>query len=74
MPVHALAKTVVYRSDTGFGMLVLPADGVADLMEVRRLLGLREIRLATEFELAQLFPECDLGAMPPLATFLICCC
>src|SRR5215831_11306303 len=23
MPVHALAKTIVYRGDTGFGMLVL---------------------------------------------------
>ena len=69
MPVHALAKTVVYRGDTGFGMLVLPADCVADLQEVRRLLGLSEIRLATEFELAKLFPECDLGAMPPLANF-----
>src|SRR5215831_11099461 len=46
-----------------------PADCVADLQEVRRLLGLREIRLAMEFELAQMFPECELGAMPPLANF-----
>jgi hypothetical protein len=38
-------------------MLVLPADCVAELQEVRRLLGLREVRLVTEFELAQLFPE-----------------
>jgi Ala-tRNA(Pro) deacylase len=67
MPVHAMAKTVVYRGDIGFGMLVLPADCAADLREVQRLLGLREIRLATEAELAQLFPQCDLGAMPPLA-------
>jgi Ala-tRNA(Pro) deacylase len=48
-------------------MLVLPSDYVVDFAEVRRLLGLTAVRLATEAELAQLFPDCEVGAMPPLA-------
>ena len=41
------------------------ADYVINFDEVRRLLGLTEIRLATEAELMALFPECEVGAMPP---------
>jgi Ala-tRNA(Pro) deacylase len=48
MPARALVKTVVYSGDNGYGMLLLSADHVADFDEVRRLLGLTEIRLATE--------------------------
>jgi Ala-tRNA(Pro) deacylase len=62
---QGFAKIVVYRGDNGYGMLVLPADSVADLTEVCQLLGLTEIRLATESELAELFPDCEIGAMPP---------
>jgi Ala-tRNA(Pro) deacylase len=65
MPASAMMKTVVYSGDNGYGMLLLPADCAADFDEVRRLLGLTEIRLATEAELAALFPECEVGAMPP---------
>lgn len=65
MPSHSLAKVVVYAGDNGYGMLILPADYMADLREVCRLLGLAEVRLATESELAELFPDCEIGAMPP---------
>lgn len=65
MPPHSLAKTVVYSTDSGYGMLVLPADMVVDFDEVRRLLKLKTIRLASEEELARLFPDCAAGAMPP---------
>jgi len=65
MPARRLVKTVVYSGDNGYGMLLLPADYVINFDEVRRLLGLTEIRLATEAELMALFPECEVGAMPP---------
>jgi Ala-tRNA(Pro) deacylase len=65
MPAHDLAKVVVYSGDNGYGMLVLPADYVVDFGEVRRLLGLSEARLATESELIEVFPDCEVGAMPP---------
>ena len=65
MPAHDLAKTVVYFTGTGFGMAVVPADEFVDLAKVARLLGETGIRLANEAELAELFPDCELGAMPP---------
>lgn len=65
MPAHGLAKVVVYSGDNGHGLLVLPGDNTVDFAEVRRLLGLGEIRLATEAELIELFPDCEVGAMPP---------
>jgi Ala-tRNA(Pro) deacylase len=60
-----VAKTVVFLSEQGYGMAVLPADSVVDLEQLRLDLGLSRLRLATESELADLFPACELGAMPP---------
>jgi Ala-tRNA(Pro) deacylase len=65
MPAHEFAKVVVYSCETGFGMAVIPADRLVDLREIAYLLGVCEVRLATEDELAELFPDCELGAMPP---------
>lgn len=66
VPSHEVAKTVVIWGDNGYAMLVLPASMVVDFQELRAALGLTHVRLATETELGQLFPDCDLGAMPPL--------
>jgi Ala-tRNA(Pro) deacylase len=68
MPAHRLMKTVVYAGDNGYGMLVLPANYIVNFLEVRRLLGLTEIRLAPEPEQVALFPDCEVGAMPPFGT------
>ena len=65
MPAHNLAKTVVFLADEAYGMVVVPADYAVDFTELRRFLGSSEIRLATEAELFELFPECEVGAMPP---------
>jgi len=67
MPIHDVTKVVVYSGDNGYGIVMLPADCVVDFAEVRRLMGLKHVRLATEAELGELFPDCELGAMPPLA-------
>ena len=60
-----LAKTVVAKVDDGFVLAVLPAPLHVDLEALRRVTGSRSIRLATEQELQQLFPGCEVGAMPP---------
>jgi Ala-tRNA(Pro) deacylase len=65
VPAHEFAKTVVYFNDAGFGIAVVPADEFVDLMRVGRLIGSSFIRLANEAELKDLFPNCELGAMPP---------
>ena len=65
VPAHEVAKVVVYLGDQGYGMAVLCADCMVDVLELRAALGLQRLRLATEAELAELFPDCELGAMPP---------
>ena len=61
-----VAKTVVIFGDGAYHMVVIPASKLVDLFEVRLVLGLSHARLATENELGTLFPDCELGAMPPL--------
>lgn len=65
IPAHKFAKTVVYFSSAGYGIAVVPADQQVDLLKLGHLLGVAYIRLANETELAALFPDCELGAMPP---------
>lgn len=66
VPAHEFAKTVTFFSERGFGAAVVPADECVDLMEAARRLNLAYIRLANEQELSELFPDCEVGAMPPI--------
>jgi len=66
LPQHRFAKAVVIKDEDAFVMAVLPADYVVDMQELRAALGIKHARLATEKELGELFPDCELGAMPPL--------
>jgi Ala-tRNA(Pro) deacylase len=66
LPAQEVAKAVVVFGDGAYHMVVVPASKLVDLHEVRPVLGLAQARLATEDELARLFPDCELGAMPPL--------
>jgi Ala-tRNA(Pro) deacylase len=65
VPPQEVAKVVVVVANGDYKMLVLPASKVVDFQEVRDALGCNTARLATESELARIFPDCDLGAMPP---------
>lgn len=65
IPAGEMVKTVVYRGDNGFGMLLLPADRIVDFPQARRVLGLTSMSLADERELTELFPDSEVGAMPP---------
>ena len=46
-------------------MVVVPADALVDFKSLRTRMGVDTVRLATEQELGELFPESALGAMPP---------
>ncbi len=68
LPPRELAKTVVLIGDGEYFMVVIPAGKVVDLPEARLTLGSNQVRLATEDELGKLFPDCELGAMPPFGS------
>jgi Ala-tRNA(Pro) deacylase len=61
----SMAKVVMAVADGRMVMLVLPASLRVDVARVRDELGVHEVRLASEAEFRRLFPDCELGAMPP---------
>ena len=60
-----MAKVVIMKVDKRFVMTVLPASWKVDLHRLRTVFATHSVRLATEDEFASLFPDCELGAMPP---------
>ncbi len=63
-----VAKVVVAMVDGQMVMLVLPASAHADVDRVKTELGAKEVRLAREEEFASIFPDCEVGAMPPFGS------
>lgn len=64
-PGKEFAKSVVLCIDGEFAIIVLPAHHHVYLELVRKALGVRTVRMATEQEMARLFPDCEVGAEPP---------
>lgn len=61
-----LVKGIMLRDAGGeFLMVALPAGRRLDLAAVSRATGRTGLRLATEQEFGPLFPDCQVGAMPP---------
>lgn len=59
------AKTVVVVADGKMTMIVIPASRKIDVRRLCEQLG-ADVRLATETELGAAFPDCEVGAMPPM--------
>lgn len=66
-PARHMAKTVVFVADDAYGMAVLPASMHVDGLLLREAVGATTLRLASESELMRLFPDVEVGAMPPFA-------
>jgi Ala-tRNA(Pro) deacylase len=60
------AKTVVCFADEEPILAVLPAPFIINVEKIRALVGAKRIRLANEEEMARLYPDCEVGATPPL--------
>jgi Ala-tRNA(Pro) deacylase len=65
VPGDRLAKAVIVNHDGAYVMVVVPSDYHVRLGLLHRHLG-GDLGLATEPELAGLFPDCEVGAIPPL--------
>ncbi|HXG94260.1 MAG TPA: YbaK/EbsC family protein [Blastocatellia bacterium] len=64
VPGNELAKSVVIKAGDKYALAVLPAPRKVDIERLRGKLG-ADARLAHEDEFVQLFPGCEMGAMPP---------
>jgi Ala-tRNA(Pro) deacylase len=65
VPGDRLAKAVILNHEGSRVMVVVPSDYHVHLGLLHRHLG-GELGLATEAELAGIFPDCELGAIPPI--------
>ena len=65
IPGKELAKTVMVKLDGRMAMAVLPASHVVDFDKLKQMAGSAKAELASEDEFRSLFPECEVGAMPP---------
>ena len=61
-----VVKPVLVKADGQFVLCALPASYKVDLMELRDQLRAKEVYLADESQLRQCFPDCELGAEPPI--------
>lgn len=65
IPGKDLAKTVIVKIDGDFAMAVLPASMHVSLPCLQEAAGTNNAEIASEEEFEELFPDCELGAMPP---------
>ena len=65
-----VAKTVLVRTDgvDRYVVAVLPASGRIEFEKAARALACGEVQLATETEIAERCPECEIGALPPFGS------
>ena len=59
-------KPVIVKADEEFVMCALPACYKVDLDELKDQLQVSDVELAHEDKLRELFPDCELGAEPPI--------
>jgi Ala-tRNA(Pro) deacylase len=63
-----VAKTVVLKADAGYVLAVLQATHKIDMMRARETLGAQLVELASEADFQKLFPDCEVGALPPFGS------
>ena len=65
IPGKELAKPVMVKLDGKMAMAVLPASLQVDFDALARAAGAERAELASEEDFGDLFPESELGSMPP---------
>ena len=65
VPESEMAKAILIKIDQHYWMAVLRADQRINPQMIRRVFGAKTVQLAHEEDLGMLFPDCQLGAMPP---------
>ena len=65
IPGRELAKTVVVDIDDKKVMVVQPATSMVHLGRLKKAIGATNVSLAEEKDFQNLFPDCEIGAMPP---------
>jgi len=67
-PPVEFAKAVFLWIDGGYAVAALPATHFVAPSRMEHAIGAKEIRLASEFEMADLCPGCAVGSAPPVGS------
>jgi len=65
IPGKELAKTVMIRVNGKMSMAILPASYKINFDELKVAIDAKDVELANELEFKHIFPQCEVGAMPP---------
>ena len=60
-----MAKVVMVKADGKMLMLVLPASYQIDMKKLKKVLKYKKVSMAKEKQFEEIFPDCEVGAMPP---------
>ena len=60
-----LAKVVMVKVDSELMMMVLSASFMVDMEKLKKFFRGKGVKLAREEDFQGLFPDCEIGAMPP---------
>jgi len=63
---QTVSKVVIVKADQRLVMVVIPADANIEHLSLARELGVGFVMIASEEEFRDRFPNCEIGAMPPL--------
>ncbi len=64
-PGRSVAKGVLVRAGDAYVLAVLPATRRVDTAQLSQILGVADVRIATEPEVETVFTDCEPGALPP---------
>lgn len=65
IPGKEMVKAVMLKIDGDIKMAVLPSTHQVHFKQLKETLETDDVELASEEEFKNLFPDCELGAMPP---------
>lgn len=69
IPGAKMAKCVIVKAGGKYIMCVLPASCIVNFEKLKLIAGVLDPQLASEEELANLFPDCEIGAEPPFGNW-----
>ena len=65
VPGKEMTKVVMVKANGKMIMLVLPASYQVDMKKLKGILNCKKVGMVKEEEFQELFPDCEVGAMPP---------
>lgn len=65
IPGKEIAKTVMIKVDGIMAMAILPASYLVNFNQLKEAISAKKVELANEAQFKDIFPQCEVGAMPP---------